>query len=129
MRGRGCMRVGLLTFCGFLAVAWLALLAVTVNSVEAMGVAAAGPVFFGDFGHPWRAQFGTDFGVHLLLIAAWMIYRAKTWIGGLVCGALAVLMGGVFTLAFLMVITLRARGDMALVLTGRAAGPSRPGRG
>ncbi len=84
-----------------------------------MGASAAGPIFFGDFAHSWRAQFNTDFGFHLLLIAAWMIFRAKTLASGLLCGFLAIFMGGVFTFAYLAVVTYRAKGNMALVLTGR----------
>jgi hypothetical protein len=40
--------------------------ALSVKAVGQMGLAAAGHVFFGDFSHPWRAQFNGDFGMHLL---------------------------------------------------------------
>jgi hypothetical protein len=55
----------------FLAVAWLTIAYVTIRAVSQLGV-AGGNIFFGDFSQPWRAQFNTDFGFHLLLMAGWI---------------------------------------------------------
>ncbi len=113
------MRLGLLGFRLFLAIGWLVLLVVTIRAISEMSTGAAGAVFIGDFVHPWRAQFNTDFVVHLLLVAAWMIYRARSWAAGLICAALAVFVGGVFTLAYVLVISILAKGDMRTVMLGR----------
>jgi len=57
-----------------LALGWALLFYVSVRAVRQMGFGAAGDVFFGDLAHPWRAQFNTVFGLHLLLVAAWTVY-------------------------------------------------------
>jgi hypothetical protein len=112
------MKTGISIFRAALVVAWLVLVWVTVKAVAAMGANAAGAVFFGDMAHPWRAQFNIDFGWHLLLVAAWLTYRDRLLIRGLVFGLLAVMLGGVFTLAFLFVETFRTNGDMRRLLLG-----------
>lgn len=112
------MRVGLTVFRIMLCVAWLVLFWVTLGAVQRMGVNAAGTVFFGDFAHPWRAQFNTDFSLHLLLVAAWMIYRSRSWIVGIVCAFLAVNLGGLFTLAYILVASFRTGGDIRALLLG-----------
>jgi hypothetical protein len=104
-----------------LGIAWAVLFTVSVHAVQSMGVNAAGAVFIGDFAHPWRAQFNTDFTIHLLLAAAWMIYRSRSWLVGVVCAILAINLGGVFTLAYLLVATFQAKGDFAIVLLGHRA--------
>ena len=115
------MRIGNTAFCVFLAVGWLLTLYVSVHAISTMGAGAAGQVFFGDMSHPWRAQFNTDFAMHLLLVAAWMIYRSKSWVVGLICGVLAINLGAVFTFGYLLVAALRAKGDMRKVLLGARA--------
>jgi hypothetical protein len=116
------MRLGLIVFRLALCVAWLVLFWVSYQAVSRMGFGAAGSVFIGDFAHPWRAQFNTDFGLHLLLVAAWMIYRSRSWIIGLICALLAVNVGGVFTLAYLLMVSFLVKGDMRRLLLGRHAG-------
>ncbi len=110
--GMTLLRVGL-------CLAWVCLLLVSVRAVQRMGVGAAGQVFLGDFAHPWRAQFNTDFSIYLLLVAAWMVYRARTWWAGLLCALLAVNFGGLFTLAYLLLASLNANGDPRVLLLGR----------
>lgn len=80
------------------AIAWTILLYLSVHAVDAAGVNTAGPVFLDQFSHPWQAQFGTDFSIHLLLVAAWMIWRSPSWIVGVVCALLAINLGALFTL-------------------------------
>ena len=104
-----------------LLVAWIVLVGVTMRAISAMGASTAGAVFFGDMAHPWRAQFNTDFGWHLLLVAAWLIYRDRILVRGLAWGFLSVMMGGIFTLAFLFVETFRMKGDMRRVILGERA--------
>jgi hypothetical protein len=72
------MRIGLNLFRLALAVAWLVILWISFQAVSRMGFGVAGGVFIGDFAHPWRAQFNGDFAIHLLLVAAWIIYRSKS---------------------------------------------------
>jgi hypothetical protein len=114
-------RVGLTVFRLLLCAGWAVLLVVSVQAVRHMGVGAAGSVFVADFAHPWRAQFNTDFSLHLLLVAAWMIYRSRFWVVGVICAVLAINLGGLFTLAFLLVASIQAKGDFRKVLLGARA--------
>jgi hypothetical protein len=115
------MRIGTIAFYGFLLMGWALTLYVSVHAISAMGVNAAGQFFIGDMSFPWRAQFNTDFAMHLLLAAAWMIYRSKSWVVGLICGVLAINLGAIFTFAYLLVVSIRAKGDMRKVLLGAQA--------
>ena len=115
------MRIGTLAFRLMLCVGWAVLLFVSIHAVKAMGMGAAGAVFIGDFAHPWRAQFNTDLSLYLLLTAAWMVYRSRNWAIGLVWALLAVNLGSLVTLAYLLVASIHARGDMRVVLLGHRA--------
>ena len=101
----------------FLVVAWLVIAYVTVRAVSQLGL-AGGNIFFSDFNQPWRAQFNTDFGFHLLLMAGWIFYREKSPLAGALCGIGAVLLGGFFSMAYILIATIRAHGDMRVLLTG-----------
>jgi hypothetical protein len=115
------MRIGTVVFRLALCVAWAILFAISVRAVSQMGFGAAGGVFIGDFAQPWRAQFNGDFAVHLLLVAAWMVFRSRSWVVGLICGLLAVNLGGVFTLAYLLAVSFQTKGHMRKLLLGRHA--------
>ena len=108
-------------FAANLCAAWVILLWVSVHAVAAMGINAAGTVFIADFSHPWRAQFGTDFAIHLLLVASWLVWRSRSWLVGIICAALAINLGSLFTLAFILVSMLRNGGDLRKVLLGYRA--------
>ncbi len=112
------MKAGASIFRVLLAVGWAVIVYVSVQAVRQMGMGAAGAVFIGDFHHPWRAQFNTDFTLHLLLVAAWMVYRTKPWILGVLFAFLAINLGGVFTLAYLFVVSLQSKGDIRKLLLG-----------
>ncbi len=99
------------------AVGWVVLLFVSVHAVSVMGANAAGAVFIGDFAHPWRAQFGTDFAIHLLLVAGWMIWRSRSWVVGIVCAVLAINPGALFALPFWVVAMWRG-GSLGAALVG-----------
>ncbi len=103
----------------------LTLLALTAHAVVAQGL-SGGNIFFTDFTHPWRAQFNADLSIHLLLFACWVAWREHTPAIGLIC-ALACALGGLFTLPYLLVAALRARGNATALLMGRHA--PRPGHG
>ncbi len=62
----------------FLAGGWIILAAITVWALLELGPMEAVRTFIGDYGHPWRAQFYTDFSLHLFLVAAWILYRGRT---------------------------------------------------
>jgi len=117
------MKISLVLFSVAAAIAWATLFYISAHAVSAMGTDAAGQIFFGDFSHPWRAQFNADFSIHLLLVAAWMIWRTPNRIVGVVCGALAVCFGALFTLPFVVLATWRGGGiAAALVRAPRAVG-------
>ena len=118
------MKIGTSLFRLALVAGWVFVMVLSVRAVREMGVAAAGDVYFGDFAHPWRAQFNGDFGMHLLLVAAWIVYRTKNLLLGLLSGLLAINLGGAFTLAYLLVLSIRAKGDMRRVLLGARAAPA-----
>lgn len=100
------------------AAAWLVVIALSVRAVTTMGADQAGPVFIGDFAHAWRAQFNGDFSMHILLMAAWMFYRQRGVVAGLVCAVCAVVFGGAFSLAYIFVASLKAQGSFARLLLG-----------
>jgi hypothetical protein len=102
---------------GYLIVAWLLLAAVSAHAITSMGL-DGGVVFFTDFSHPWRAQFYTDFMLHLMPIAAWILWREPSRTAGLLCAAGA-FMGGMFTLPYLLVATLRAKGNIRRLMLGK----------
>ena len=78
-------------------------------------------IFMRDFSHPWRAQFNTDFSLHLLLMALWILYREKSLFRGIPFATLSIVVGGAFSLAYILVATFAAKGDFRrLLLGGRA---------
>jgi peptidoglycan biosynthesis protein MviN/MurJ (putative lipid II flippase) len=104
-------------FRGFLILAWLLLMAVTFHAINTLGL-EGGKVFFDDFAQAWRAQFYTDFLLHVLPITAWVFWREPSKIAGLLC-AVGTTFGGVFTLLYLLIATFREQGDIRRVLLGR----------
>lgn len=108
-----------------LIVGWVLVMWVSIHAVQAMGASASGDIFMRDFSHPWRAQFNTDFSFHLLLMALWILYREKRLIRGIPFAVLSILVGGAFSLAYILVATFAAKGDFRRLLLGdRAAQPA-----
>jgi hypothetical protein len=105
-------------FKALVAIAWLVLIYVSYQAVAAMGLAPAGTVFIEDFAHPWRAQFYTDFSLHILLVAAWILYREKRWWVGVPCAVLAGFCGGAFSLLYVLAAIFRAGNDPRRLLLG-----------
>ncbi len=103
-----------------IAIFWIMITAITVYAVRELG-SEGGMVFITDFAHPWRAQFNTDFSLHLLLFAIWVFWREKSKVQGLVC-ALLCLMGGLFTFLYLLVSLYRAKGSSKNFMLGTHAG-------
>lgn len=112
------MRIGLTGFRLLLALGWVAVVAMFIHALDLLGAKASVSVFFGDFGHPWRAFYNSDLGVHLLLTAAWMVFRARSRPAGLACAAMELFWGGLFTLPYLLVVSFQEKGDLRRILLG-----------
>lgn len=102
-------------------IAWLVVMWVSIHAVATLGFNQAGATFFGDFSNPWRAQFNADFSAHLLLMAAWIVYRQNYLLLGLLFGLAAVMFGGAFSLAYIFVATFTAKGSFKGLLLGYRA--------
>ena len=78
------------------------------------------PVFFGDIAKmEWPGQFNLDFLGFLVLSAFWLSWRHHFSTGGLLLGLLG-LFGGVPVLcAYLLGASVRANGDVKVLLLGR----------
>lgn len=106
-------------FALLLALAWVVLAGVTGAALVEPGLWEGIATFVGDLGHPWRAQFNSDLAVHALLAGTWIAWRHRWSATGIACGVAAVLLGAVFTLAYVLVALLRADGDVTEVLLGK----------
>ena len=89
------------------------------------GVAAANhgldllSVFFGDMGKMgWPGQFNLDFMFMLAFSGLWVAWRHRFTPAGLGLGLLAFFLGSSFLCVYLLVISLRARGDVKEMLLG-----------
>ena len=99
-----------------LVILWILIVGITWHALQELG-SDGGMVFVTDFSHPWRAQFNTDFSIHLLLFAIWVFWREKSKALGLMAALLCTL-GGMFTLLYLLFATYRAQGDAKVLLLG-----------
>ena len=50
-----------------------------------------------------------------------MIYRARSWAVGLAWAVLAIAFGSLFTVAYIVITAMKARGDARVLLLGRHA--------
>jgi hypothetical protein len=106
---------------------WAAVVAVTVWAIAELGLPAAVQTFVGDLRHPWRAQFYADLEAHLIMFAAWIVWRERSRAVGVAFAVLTMLTGALFTLPYVIVAGIAARGDpRALLLGAGAAGPRPP---
>ena len=107
---------------GFLlAAGWAILVLITVQALAELGLADAFRTFVGDYEHPWRAQFYTDFSLHLVLTAAWVLYRARTRAQGAAFAFLVLSLGALFTIPYVLAAAVRAKGEARALLLGRHA--------
>ena len=102
-----------------LIVFWIALTGITIYAILSLG-SESGVVFFTDLSHPWRAQFNTDFLMHIILFAIWVFYREESKVVGLIAALLS-LLGGLFTFLYLVVAVYRSNGDVKKLLLGKHA--------
>ena len=79
------------------------------------------PVFFGDMGKlDWPGQFNLDFMTLLLLSGLWVAWRHQFSANGLALGVLAVFGGMLFLSIYLLVHSVKTKGDMRALLLGEA---------
>ena len=113
------MKIGWSVFRACLLAAWLVVLAVTIHASNVAGPNGWIPAFAAELHQPWPAQFDTDFTIHLLLMATWIAFRARTWAWGFLFGCLALVGGSLFSLAYLFVVSFQVQGDWRRLLLGR----------
>lgn len=92
---------------------------VTVHAGQQLGW-NEGMVFITDFAHPWRAQFNTDFSLHIVLFMGWVFWREGHIASRILC-SLGCLMGGLFTFPYMLVSLYRCKGDLRRLMLGRHA--------
>lgn len=112
------MQLNLLAYRAALVLGFLLILYVTVHAVTAGGASNAGNVFMAGFAQPWPAQFNTDFGLHLLLIGSWLVFRSRHWALGLLWAFIELNLGTVFLLPFVLITSLQEGGDFRKILLG-----------
>ena len=79
------------------------------------------PVFFGDMAAMnWPGQFNFDFFTFLLLSGLWLAWRHHFTPAGLLLGIIGVVGGMLFLSAHLLFASIRAKGDIAEIMLGRA---------
>lgn len=119
----------MLAFRGFLFVFLAGLLAYTAMVIANHGWNLL-PVFFGDIAAMnWPGQFNLDFTGFLALSALWTAWRHHFSPMGLALALLAFFGGMGFLAPYLLVASIQARGDVAVLLLGatRAAARSQNG--
>jgi hypothetical protein len=78
------------------------------------------PVFFGDMGKlGWAGQFNLDFMFMLALSALWVAWRHRFSAAGLALALGAFLGGAPFLCVYLLVESIRRRGDVRAMLLGQ----------
>ncbi|HEY0013494.1 MAG TPA: hypothetical protein VGB79_11675 [Allosphingosinicella sp.] len=105
----------------FLIVCWLAIAAVTLWALAALSLLALPQTMLADLAHPWRAQLYLDLELQLLVFAAWVVWRERSRPVGVACALATMLLGALFTLAYLLVASIRAEGDVRRLLLGSRA--------
>lgn len=99
-----------------LAAMFVAILAYTAVTITNHGINLF-PAFFGDlakFG--WPGQFNLDFAFMLLLGATWIAWRHGFTPTGLALALCVTTLGSLFLSAYLLVASLRAKGDVRTML-------------
>jgi hypothetical protein len=105
----------------FATVAWVAIAAVTLWALLEPGLLALPLTMIADLAHPWRAQLYLDLELQLLVFAAWVVWRERSLGVGLACAAATMLLGALFTLPYLLLASIRAKGEVRRLLLGSRA--------
>ena len=103
----------------------LALIASTVLVYTGFVISLQGwnfmPVFFRDIvALTWSGQFNLDFSGLLLLAGLWLAWRHRFSPFGIGLGVLPLVAGAPLLSIYLLVASVRARGDMKVLLLGSA---------
>lgn len=107
-------------FRTFLVVVFLVIVGYTLAVIADHGLNLL-PVFFGDMTKmQWPGQFNLDFMCMLLLSGLWVSWRHQFSAAGVILGLVAVFGGALFLSAYLLVESLRAKGDSRTLLLGAA---------
>lgn len=105
-------------FQALIAALWVVLVVYTVAVIARHGMGLI-PIYFGDIARMgWPGQFNLDFLCFLTLSALWTAWRGGFSAPSLLLAVVAFFGGAGFLLPFLLILTIRARGDMAAVLLG-----------
>ena len=84
------------------------------------------PIFFGDIAAmSWPGQFNLDFLCFLIMSGVWVAWRHAFSVSGLVLGFAAFNLGAPFLAAYLLVESVRNKGDSAAILLGKARAANR----
>ena len=105
--------------------ALLVLMFVALATYTAMVINTEGwellSIFFSDMAKmQWPGQFNLDFMLMLTLSGLWVAWRHQFSAAGLGLGVLAFFGGALFLSVYLLIQTLRTKGDMRVVLLGKA---------
>jgi len=104
----------------YLILSWIVLVVYTAVVIADHGMGLL-PVFFGDIGRMgWPGQFNLDFMLMLSLSALWTAWRNGFSALGLGLGLIAFFGGAGFLLPYLLILSIRCRGNIGLILTGRS---------
>lgn len=102
-----------------LVAGWLALAGYTGMVIARHGMDLL-PIFLGDIARGgWPGQFNADFLCFLTLSALWTAWRNRFSPAGLALAVVAFFGGAGFLLPYLLYLSVRERGDVAAMLTGR----------
>lgn len=84
------------------------------------------PIFFGDIADmTWRGQFNLDFLGFLIMSGVWVAWRHAFSVSGLILGFAAFNLGAPFLAAYLLIESIRNKGDSAAILLGNARAENR----
>jgi hypothetical protein len=110
----------MIAFRTFLVVVFLVIAGYTLVVIANHGLNLL-PVFFGDMKKmQWPGQFNLDFMCMLLLAGLWVAWRHQFSVAGVVFGLVGVFGGALFLSAYLLVESIRTKGDMRRLLVGTA---------
>lgn len=103
-----------------LVAAWVLLAYVTWHAIATLG-SDGSYILFSDFAQPWRAQYYTDFILHVLLVSSWVFWREPSKAVGAACALACISGGALITLIYVFIGTYRAGGDARKLLLGKHA--------
>jgi hypothetical protein len=76
-------------------------------------------IMLDDFAHPWRAQYYTDFILHVLLVAGWVFWREQSKAAGAAFALACIGGGALVSLLYVFIATYRVHGDSRKLLLGK----------